>query len=92
MQTSDSTFYIDVRDGTLEQHLSSGEVRTFPPSSGKSVSNLMTASRDENPQHKAIYGSTRAGMSAAFRSLNSREARQPSPMCSRLLASLMSRR
>jgi hypothetical protein len=94
MKTSDSTFYIDVRDGTLEQHLSSGEVRTFPPASGKSVSSLMIAARDDNPQHKMIFGSTRDGMSAgmcAIRSRDTGEARQSRKTGSRLLASLLSR-
>jgi hypothetical protein len=89
MQTSDSAFYIDMRDGTVEQHLSSGEVRTFPLSSGKSVSGL-TALYRENARHRAIVGSTRGGMSA-FLTLASRKARQPRGACSRLLVSLLSR-
>ncbi len=89
MQTTDSTFYINMRDGTVEQHLSSGQVRTFPPSSGKSVSSL-AALYGENARHRAIVGSTRGGMSA-FLTLASRKACQPSSACSRLLASLLSR-
>lgn len=93
MQTRESAFYIDMRDGTLEQHLSDGEVRTFPPSNGKSVSPLVTAVlRDGNDvQHMAIVGSTRAGMSTCL-PLASSPARSPSGKCSRLLATLLSRR
>jgi hypothetical protein len=80
------TFYMDVRDGTVEQHLNNGEVRTFPPSNGKSVSPLMVELHDA--QHTAILGATRDGMSA----FQPREANEPGqPKGSRLLASLMSR-
>jgi hypothetical protein len=90
MQTSDSAFYIDIRDGTVEQHLSSGEVRTFPPSDGKTSSSL-TLLCDENARHRAITGSTRGSMSTFLR-LTSCKARQPGTECSRLLVSLLSRR
>lgn len=80
------TFYMDVRDGTVEQHLSNGEVRTFPPSNGKSVSPLMVELHEA--RHTAILGATRDGMSA----LRPREANEPrQPNGSRLLASLLSR-
>ncbi|GAB6849163.1 hypothetical protein JCM10599A_29670 [Paraburkholderia kururiensis] len=80
------TFFLDVRDGTLEQHLANGEVRTFPPANGKSVSPLMVelhASR-----HTVPPATTRDGMSA----LRRRGASEPRQRAgSRLLASLLSR-
>ncbi|MBB5546637.1 hypothetical protein [Paraburkholderia fungorum] len=90
MQSNESTFYIDVRDGTVEQHRTNVDVVTFPPSTGKSVSGLMTALHDDGSQHRAILGSTRAGMSA-FLTRDSGGARRANEKCSRLLASLLAR-
>ncbi|WP_155642073.1 hypothetical protein [Burkholderia cepacia] len=55
------TFFLDVPDGTVEQNLSNGEVRTFPPSNGKSVSPLMVELH--KARHTATLGATRDGMS-----------------------------
>lgn len=86
-----SRFYFDVRDGTVEQHLSNGDVEVIPPSNcnGKSVSNLLIASREEGPQHKMVIGQSRHGKSASHitkKSGPSGKAGSP------LLAWLLSRR
>lgn len=83
---SGGTFYMDVRDGTVEQHLSNGEVRTYPPSNGKSVSPLMVELHEA--RHTVSLGATRDGMST----LRPREVSAPrQPKTSGLLASLLSR-
>ena len=89
MQTTESTFYIDVRDGTVEQHLGGGEVRTFPPSSGKSVSPLLLSALAARVGHRACFASTRDA-SNVYRRLASANARPPLA-ASRLLAGLMTR-
>ncbi|WP_325086037.1 hypothetical protein [Burkholderia contaminans] len=91
MQNNKPTLHIDVRDATLEQHVSNGEITTIPPTGGESVSSLMSTCRDSDPQHKLVFGSTRAGMSAAYRSLGSDEKRSSRKPASRLLAKLLSR-
>ena len=86
------TFCMDMRDGTIEQHLSNGEVRVFPPTSGSGKTVLSRQLMAHDAQHTAIMGATRDGMSmSAFRSRDSGESCQPVKKGSRLLGSLLSR-